>query len=573
MRNVQKKSILFKVSILITVLCLIIMSYSAYSLHLGWSNYQQATDLSIVQDMIQNFSDGLKNFMFERGRMNVVLSKEQPISDANIAFINERRTAADEAFESGFSAMERVFPKETGQLREEYEKINLLRLKTNEEAEKPLSERDANTRELWFDRCTDYINTVITEINVIRQLSQNHSNISNYFDAVIYSLYFRSIVGNESSVITSAIARNSTLSAEVDATLLFLRGEEKQVWSELEKTIVLIDSQNLTAVLEDVRDLYYLRFRPEQERIIELARNNQLYEGADREIANLSVPVLDSILRLSDEAAKEIESANQQNIEKGLKGLISGMCQSFASILIIILIPIYFRRRFVQPLNDIIITLENISEGKVDSIIPYVQRADEIGKLACGADMLKNSIIEEQSLKKELEQTVLKLEELSIKDTLTGLYNRRYIKERFDELVKRYKRNTSVFSVIMCDIDNFKSFNDQYGHECGDKVLVHIAALLSGYCRESDVLARWGGEEFLLLLPDTNDEGAGYLAERIRVGLESSTCECDCFSLTMTMTFGIAEYSEEDDMQVTIRKADMALLQGKKNGRNQVVIS
>ena len=449
----------------------------------------------------------------------------------------------------------------------------MLRLKTNEEAEKPLSLRDSNTRELWFDRCTDYINTVITEINVIRQLSQNHINISNYFDAVIYSLYFRSIAGNESSVITSSIAGDSTPSAEDDAKLLFLRGEEKQVWSELEKTIVLIDSQNLTDVLENVRDLYYLRFRPEQERIIELARNNQLYEGADKEIANLSVPVLDSILRLSDEAVKEIESANQQNIEKGLKSLIFGICQSFASILIIILIPIYFRRRFVQPLNDIIITLENISEGKVDSIIPHVQRADEIGKLACGADMLKNSIIEELLLKKELEQTVLKLEELSIKDTLTGLYNRRYIKERFDELVKRYKRNTSVFSVIMCDIDNFKSFNDQYGHECGDKVLVHIAALLSGYCRESDVLARWGGEEFLLLILDTNGEGAGYLAERIRIGLESTTCECDYFSLNITMTFGIAEYSEEEDMQVTIKKADMALLRGKKSGRNQVVIS
>ena len=121
MRNAHNsKSILFKVSILITVLCLIIMSYSTYSLYLGWTSYQQASELSIVQDMIQNFSDGLKNFMFERGRMNVVLSKEQPISEENNAFINERRIAANEAFESGFSAMERVFPKETGQLREEY---------------------------------------------------------------------------------------------------------------------------------------------------------------------------------------------------------------------------------------------------------------------------------------------------------------------------------------------------------------------------------------------------------------------------------------------------------------------
>lgn len=572
MKRTVHDSLLLKISTLITVLCLIIMTYSAYGLYLGWTKYQQATKLRTVQDMTQDFSDGLKNFMFERGRMNVVLSKDQSISDENSVFLNERRTAADEAFEAGFSAMEKAFPKETKDLRKDYEYINALRLKIDAEAEKPLYERDVNARILWFKSCTDYINTVVAKINIIRQLSQNDSYISNYFDVVVDSLHFRNIVGNESSVITSAIAGSGTLRNEDDATLLFLRREETQVWSEIEKSVAMLDSEDLNAAFENVRDQYYLKFRPEQERIIELAHNNQLYEGADKEIANLSVPALDSVLNLSDVAVKGIESENQKNIEKGFRSLLAGLCQLLISLLIVIFVPIYFRRKFVHPLNDIILTLKDISAGKVDNQTPHMQRADEIGKLAHGADMLKKSIIEEQTLKQELEKTVLKLEDLSVKDSLTNLYNRRYMTERFEELAKRHKRNGKVFSVIMCDIDNFKCFNDRYGHECGDKVLVHISDQLSAYCRESDILARWGGEEFLFLLSDTSCEGARVLAERARAELESTTYECDLFNLNVTMTFGVAEYSEAEGIQETVRKADMALLQGKNNGSNQVVV-
>ena len=122
-------SILLKTTALITVLCLLIMSYSTYVLYSSWTSYQQVIELRNFQDMTQNFTDGLKNFMFERGRMNVVLTKEQSISDENSVFINERRMAADAAFEAGFSCMEKAFPKETEKLQKYYENINKLRIK------------------------------------------------------------------------------------------------------------------------------------------------------------------------------------------------------------------------------------------------------------------------------------------------------------------------------------------------------------------------------------------------------------------------------------------------------------
>lgn len=89
-----------------------------------------------------------------------------------------------------------------------------------------------------------------------------------------------------------------------------------------------------------------------------------------------------------------------------------------------------------------------------------------------------------------------------------------------------------------------KNVNDRYGHDCGDLVLFNVAKLLSSCCREQDVLARWGGEEFLILMPDTNRDGANTLAERIRKELKNKTLQCGDISLKITMTFGIVEYSE-----------------------------
>lgn len=228
MKSNFRNSILLKISALITILCLIIMAYSAYGLYSGWKSYQKAIELRAVQDMAQNFSEGLENFMFERGRTNVVLSNEQIISKENRAFLNERRGAADEAFEAGFLVMEKAFPDETEKLWKEYEDINTLRIEVDAEAAKPLSERNVKARKIWFDSCTDYINTVINKINIIRQLAQDNSDLSNCFSLIVDSLYFRNIVGNESSIITSAISGKGKLSNEDNDVLLFLRGKKNK---------------------------------------------------------------------------------------------------------------------------------------------------------------------------------------------------------------------------------------------------------------------------------------------------------------------------------------------------------
>ncbi|HTH13884.1 MAG TPA: GGDEF domain-containing protein, partial [Spirochaetia bacterium] len=175
---------------------------------------------------------------------------------------------------------------------------------------------------------------------------------------------------------------------------------------------------------------------------------------------------------------------------------------------------------------------------------------------------------------KELEHLLHQFERLSYTDPLTGLNNRRAMLLKMEEERGRMTRNHSVFSLILGDIDLFKSINDEYGHEAGDVVLVGIATEFREALREVDPVARWGGEEFLILLPDTAGEGALVVGERLRQRVEAARFPWRGRELRCTMTLGIAVHTPVSrDLLETIRRADAALYEGKHRGRNRVVLA
>jgi diguanylate cyclase (GGDEF)-like protein len=177
----------------------------------------------------------------------------------------------------------------------------------------------------------------------------------------------------------------------------------------------------------------------------------------------------------------------------------------------------------------------------------------------------------EQS-KKELQRANQELHLIATTDPLTGMMNRRRIVDFLDYEAGRMNRTGGTYSVLMCDIDHFKAVNDTYGHETGDVVLKKVAAVLLEEIRDQDKAARWGGEEFLLLLPDTEGKGAITLAEKLRVAIGSLKTEVDGVTLQVTMTFGAALSTKNIDFDEVIRRADTALYQGKESGRNCSVL-
>jgi diguanylate cyclase (GGDEF)-like protein len=174
-----------------------------------------------------------------------------------------------------------------------------------------------------------------------------------------------------------------------------------------------------------------------------------------------------------------------------------------------------------------------------------------------------------------LEQALYELREQAITDPLTGLFNRRYLREFLQREWIRSKRRESSLAVIMIDLDYFKRINDAFGHEAGDLVLAEIAALLKTQIRGSDIACRYGGEEFALVLPDVTLEGVQRRAEAIRAAVMRLDLKYRDKPLgRITASLGIALFPEHaEDPDSLLRASDEALYEAKSAGRDRIVIS
>lgn len=167
------------------------------------------------------------------------------------------------------------------------------------------------------------------------------------------------------------------------------------------------------------------------------------------------------------------------------------------------------------------------------------------------------------------------LELLASTDPLTKLYNRRYFSDMSEHIFDLAKRNKTDLSLIMLDIDDFKAINDAYGHKVGDDVIVSIAKLLQTFSRKSDIACRFGGEEFILLLPETCLSGAAVIAEKIRTQIQNSAIKLNTSKdIKFTSSFGIAEVDAFNDknIETVINRADDALYEAKESGKNKVCV-
>ena len=167
----------------------------------------------------------------------------------------------------------------------------------------------------------------------------------------------------------------------------------------------------------------------------------------------------------------------------------------------------------------------------------------------------------------DLEEKSRRQAYLATHDALTGVYNRRYFEELFEHSIKLFEREQSTFSLILFDIDNFKLINDTYGHLKGDEVLKSLSHFVSDNIRKSDTLARWGGEEFIILLPHTTIDKASHLAQTLREGIEELFFEEIGH---ITCSFGVNEVSTESK-ELIFKELDLALYKAKSNGKNCVV--
>ena len=183
------------------------------------------------------------------------------------------------------------------------------------------------------------------------------------------------------------------------------------------------------------------------------------------------------------------------------------------------------------------------------------------------------SIVEQKRADEQILALNAQLEHLAMMDDLTGLMNRRAFFIQGKKEISRTNRHKTPLSLLMLDVDGFKEVNDQYGHEAGDLVLQQISQKLVEQVREMDSVARMGGEEFSLLLPNTEKKDAAKLAERIRLAVEQESCQVQKQTIHVTVSIGVASYSKKTPtLEDIIRQADHSMYKAKNLGRNRVVV-
>ncbi len=208
---------------------------------------------------------------------------------------------------------------------------------------------------------------------------------------------------------------------------------------------------------------------------------------------------------------------------------------------------------------------EAINIGASDFVIKPVRLEELLLRL--------RRVLKERQLSSERTRMMQKLQKLATTDGLTKLYNSRSFYSQLELEVDRYNRYKHPLSLLLLDIDNFKAFNDNFGHLEGDKVLVRFSQIIKSCLRTNDSAYRYGGEEFTVILPETNGDEAKTVAQRIRSSLETEKFKpIPDKNAKITISIGVTQYFPKEELSAFIRRADKAMYLSKKNGRNRVSV-
>ena len=284
---------------------------------------------------------------------------------------------------------------------------------------------------------------------------------------------------------------------------------------------------------------------------LKLLKNNSTYHDRNNIIVSSDI-VLDN-----EKIGKFVLLYNTDDVKNTLQQIVLILFLISGVILIIMFkIASILQQRLTAPIYILVDTMQDILKHNNYTKVITQKSDDEFQTVFNGFNIMLDTI----------HKNKLELEGLANTDPLTGLYNRRHFYELVNPLLHVLKRDGKISTVLMLDIDKFKNVNDTYGHDVGDEILKDVTKVASKSIRESDILARFGGEEFTVFLPDTDYKDAIVVAQKIRTSVEDIR---SVQNIKSTISIGVSEVLE--DIDSAIKESDIALYEAKENGRNRVV--
>ena len=197
----------------------------------------------------------------------------------------------------------------------------------------------------------------------------------------------------------------------------------------------------------------------------------------------------------------------------------------------------------------------------------------QAGSIQHTVEISHQDLVETRRALTSMQEELAETRQLLNEDALTGTLNRRGLDQTLQREIGRAQRNDSTLSLAMVDLDHFKKVNDEYGHEAGDQMLVHFASLIKSVLRKSDALVRYGGEEFTVILPDTDARGAHFVLARLQQVMGKSPLVFEGRQINTTFSAGVASLRRDENGYALLRRADEALYAAKNGGRNTIKVA
>jgi len=383
-----------------------------------------------------------------------------------------------------------------------------------------------------------------------------------------YAVELREYAGRLGSVLTAPLATRQPLTPSEHTRLQTLRGRIAQLRQQVQAG----DGGGLAMVLQRVDDIYFGEGLQLVAGIEQASRAGRAYEMDTAQLAQRYVPTMTPILALRDELLREAQQQAESDHRHARRELWIAILSGLAILLALTLLLLIVRRRVIVPLLRVTRAVIRLGNGDYSRDPAGLQRADEIGDMARALATLRTNSIERQQL--ELERQAL-IDEPRLRantDYLTGILNRRAFAAASSQRLQHACERQETLAVLLFDIDHFKSVNDTHGHEVGDQVLIRVAALVRDALREGEILARHGGEEFVVMPAHCSLEQACALAERLRQAIERAPLTLAGGQvLHVTASFGVASATgPAAALDHLLHAADLALYNAKRKGRNRV---
>ena len=556
------------------------LTVAGLSVHNEWQMYQQSVT---AVKALKNVSVALiaaEMASKERGPTNALISQDSETDAAIRTKVVEARIKTDAMLAAFYSLSDNWQP-QTGSedltcLDTSLNRLIHARLAADQLAQKmPALRTKAEIQQITVEMAAI---VSCTQSFALLEAEKSHTALPELTHRVQGALFvseLRERAGMLGSLLTPAFASGQPMSEQDIAGIYLTLGRIAQMQELLKARLSSWQESNSDQAINlwsEVESAYFIDALAIVQQVIAASANASPYPMNAAEFARQYVPKMESILKLRDTLLQNSQRLAHEHLLKAQSDFMLNAVFVLLLLTALSTAVALLRYRLLGPLQSSVKALQGVAEGKLDLPLPQVHKDDEMAAVVEAVERIKQHEQERSRMEAEREALIEQLQNLSNTDFLTGLFNRRAFLSTAVPVLSRSARYKAPFSLIALDIDHFKAINDTYGHDGGDRALIAVATVLRKAVRAHDLVARVGGEEFVILLESCNKQHALDFAERLRQEMKKTEIRLlDGQTLHLTASFGVAESQDEvAELDDLLRRADSAMYKAKQGGRDRV---